>query len=189
MSPYLSSQSTAKFYFSSKRFVTLWKVDSPRVTWLGGRASTRPLPPGFCRSRRGIYGQSCRLPIARILHWSSLPNYRELDWGLKLFRKGEVFLIMIFNLTFSQFEDVSLNCALWLLDNSGLAEHPEAKSSPIPIVRTLSAQVSNVDIYLFTLAYVHTTPDEISTGQKKDWLDTWLTRDRFHIFALSELGV
>ena len=100
MSPYLSSQSTAKFYFSSKRFVTLWKVDSPRVTWLGGRASTRPLPPGFCRSRRGIYGQSCRLPIACILHWSSLPNYRELDWGLKLFRKGEVFLIMIFNFIF-----------------------------------------------------------------------------------------
>ncbi|CAH3034647.1 unnamed protein product [Porites lobata] len=43
---------------------------------------------------------------------------------------------------FGQFEDVSLNCALWLLDNSGLAEHPEAKSSPIPIVRTLSAQVN-----------------------------------------------
>ena len=40
----------------------------------------------------------------------------------------------------SQFEDVALKSALWLLDKSGLSS--AARSNPIMISRTLSAMVS-----------------------------------------------
>ncbi|XP_068700415.1 protein-glutamine gamma-glutamyltransferase K-like isoform X2 [Montipora foliosa] len=44
---------------------------------------------------------------------------------------------------FGQFEEVSLNCALWLLDRKGLPT--TARSSPIHIVRTMSAMVNSND--------------------------------------------
>lgn len=44
---------------------------------------------------------------------------------------------------FGQFEDVALNCALWLLDKSGLSSI--ALSSPIHVVRTISAMANSND--------------------------------------------
>ncbi|KAL9985106.1 hypothetical protein ACROYT_G007472 [Oculina patagonica] len=45
--------------------------------------------------------------------------------------------------TFGQFEDVSLNCALWLLDKAELS--CIARSSPIHVVRTISAMANSND--------------------------------------------
>lgn len=44
---------------------------------------------------------------------------------------------------FGQFEDVALDCAMWLLDKAGLS--PAARSSPIHVVRTISAMANYND--------------------------------------------
>lgn len=77
-----------------------------------------------------------------------------------------------------QFEDVALNCALWLLDKAELS--CVARSSPIQVVRTISAMVSNTGISIDSIQYSST--DKIVREKRKGLED--LMGLRIHLYAV-----
>lgn len=86
--------------------------------WVGSARYNRGLP--------WLFGQVIKI------HKKLFYEFGLLIWT--------IFLPVCFSPSACKFEDISLDCALWLLDEAGLSA--AARSSPIPVVRTMSAMVS-----------------------------------------------
>lgn len=61
-----------------------------------------------------------------------------------------------------------MNCALWLLDKSGLSSI--ARSSPIHVVRTMSAMVSNITTVTLSILYNTYLPIKLGKKGAKDYM-------------------